>query len=356
VIRQIAIAGGGTAGHVMAGLAFLKAYHEMRINGLFLGCAYGIESHLVRARGETLTIIAGSPFEREGPAGKIAALYNAARGILEARRVLEREHVELVIGVGGYASVGPALAAHSLGLPLVIHEANATPGRANRLLGRFAARVCGGFQETAGAFGGLPVLYVGNPVAGAIRRKTAPPGNRIRFLVAGGSEGSPFLNREAPALFAAMRCQGVEVWVRHLAGRGDVEIIRNAYARAAIRVCVSSFVDGMAEIYEHADLAIACPGAMTLAEIAAAGLPSLLVPLSGAAEQHQHLNARAFATHTGASWVTEQEWDATREAAWLTSIARHPATWSDLSARAQSWGRPDAARELVRVCEEVLSG
>jgi UDP-N-acetylglucosamine--N-acetylmuramyl-(pentapeptide) pyrophosphoryl-undecaprenol N-acetylglucosamine transferase len=110
----------------------------------------------------------------------------------------------------------------------------------------------------------------------------------------------------------------------------------------------------MAEIYDQSDLVIACPGAMTLAEIAAAGLPSLLVPLSGAAEQHQHLNARAFSARTGATWVTEEDWDTTREAARLAALARDPGELSRLGARAQTWGRPCAAQELVRLCEELL--
>jgi UDP-N-acetylglucosamine--N-acetylmuramyl-(pentapeptide) pyrophosphoryl-undecaprenol N-acetylglucosamine transferase len=356
VNRRIAVAGGGTAGHVMAGLAFLNAYRERGAECVFLGSAHGIESRLLAPRGERLTVLAGSPFARQPVSGKIRALGNAARGTMEARVLLRRERVDLVIGVGGYASVGPILAARSLGIPVVIHEANASPGHANRWLGRFAARVCGGFPETGGAFGRTRVTWTGNPVNAEIRARRAAPGDRVRFLVAGGSEGSPFLNREAPKLLAGLRGMGIDLRVRHLAGERDVEAVRAAYTREKIAACVSSFVDGMAEVYDETDVAVTCAGAITLAEIAAAGLPSLLVPLDGAAEQHQHLNARAYAAHTGAYCITEQEWDASREAAWLARVARDRAAWSDLSARAKSWSAPDAARELVRVCEEVLGG
>jgi UDP-N-acetylglucosamine--N-acetylmuramyl-(pentapeptide) pyrophosphoryl-undecaprenol N-acetylglucosamine transferase len=343
----------------MAGLAFLKAYREEGAECFFFGCANGVEALLVPGSGEKLTIVKGSPYERQHFRGRMAAVINVARGTIEARRELKRLRPDLIIGVGGYASMGPSLAARSLGIPLVIHEANAVPGRANRALARFSARVCGGFEETASGFpglpAGLPVVWVGNPVNPSISTKAVPPGVRVRCLVAGGSEGSPFLNREAPSLFAALRDCGVEVSVRHVAGNGDIGAIRAAYAEVRIAACVSGFVDGMAEVYQESDFALACPGAMTLAEIAARGLPCLLVPLSTAAEQHQHANARAFAAHTGSRWTSEQAWDAPREAAWIAQIAGDPGAWSELSARVQSWARPDAAKAVVQVCEEVLS-
>jgi UDP-N-acetylglucosamine--N-acetylmuramyl-(pentapeptide) pyrophosphoryl-undecaprenol N-acetylglucosamine transferase len=356
VSRRIAITGGGTAGHVMAGLAFLKAYREEGAECFFIGAAGGEEGRLVPASGERLTIVKGSPYERQRLRGRMAAVINVARGTIEARRELKRLRPDLIIGVGGYASMGPSLAARSLGIPLVIHEANAVPGRANRALARFSARVCGGFEETASGFPGVPVEWVGNPVDCGISRRAAPPGERLRCLVAGGSEGSPFLNREAPGLFVALCERGVEVSVRHLAGNRDIGAIREAYAKAGIAACVSGFVDGMAAVYAEADFALACPGAMTLAEIAAQGLPCLLVPLSTAAEQHQDANARAFAGHTGTRWTTEQAWDARRDAAWIAQIAGDPRAWSAVSARVQSWARPGAARAVVRVCEEVLAG
>jgi UDP-N-acetylglucosamine--N-acetylmuramyl-(pentapeptide) pyrophosphoryl-undecaprenol N-acetylglucosamine transferase len=339
----------------MAGLAFLKAYREEHAECFFIGCANGVEARLVPASGEKLTIVTGSPYERQHLRGRLTAVVNVVRGTLEARRELKRLRPDLIIGVGGYASMGPSLAARSLGIPLVIHEANAVPGRANRALARFSARVCGGFEETAAGFPNVPVVWVGNPLSCGISSKAVPPGARIRCLVAGGSEGSPFLNREAPSLFAALRDCGVEVSVRHLGGNGDIDAIRSAYARVGIAASVSGFVDGMADAYQEADFALACPGAMTLAEIAARGLPCLLVPLSTAAEQHQHANARAFAAHTGIHWTSEQAWDAPREAAWIAQIARDPEAWSNLSARVQGWARPDAAKAVVQVCEEVLS-
>jgi UDP-N-acetylglucosamine--N-acetylmuramyl-(pentapeptide) pyrophosphoryl-undecaprenol N-acetylglucosamine transferase len=278
-LRRIAVAGGGTAGHVLAGLAFLKAYREETgASGFFIGCARGTETRLVPKHGEELVTIAGSPFKRESAFCQALSIVNMGRGAHEARSVLRSRGIEIVIGVGGYASLGAGLAARSLGIPLVIHEANAMPGAGNRLLARFADRICVGMEGAD--FGRCKAKWTGNPPGVEIPDRKDVTGV-LRFLVTGGSEGSPFLNREAPALFAQMKGA---VHVRHLTGQGDVSAVKRAYSAAGVDACVLPFTDQIAEFYADSDAVIACPGALTLTEIAAAGLPALLVPLSGAAD------------------------------------------------------------------------
>jgi UDP-N-acetylglucosamine--N-acetylmuramyl-(pentapeptide) pyrophosphoryl-undecaprenol N-acetylglucosamine transferase len=367
--RRIAVAGGGTAGHVAAGVAILQAYREeCGAEGYFIGCVHGMEAQLVPGRGEEIHFIAGSPYEREGWPGKLTALVNGLRGVLDARPLLRRMQTELVIGVGGYASVGAALAARSMGIPLVLHEANAQPGKANKLLARYAARVCLGFAEAGAALQARVVCHTGNPVGAPVR--PAPPGNDatlvktlvntfvndgcVRFLVTGGSEGSPFLNRHAPAMFKALAAAGVNAHVHHMTGHGDAAAVRRAYQQAGVACHIVSFSAHMEEEYAAAGFVLACAGAITLAEIAAAELPCLLVPLSGAAAAHQNANARAFSEQTGARWVTEQDWAAPREADWIASVIRDPDALAVLRSRTQAFARPDAARAVVRVCEELL--
>jgi UDP-N-acetylglucosamine--N-acetylmuramyl-(pentapeptide) pyrophosphoryl-undecaprenol N-acetylglucosamine transferase len=372
-VRRIAIAGGYTAGHVLAGLAFLKTYREeFGAEGCFIGCPGGVEDRLVPAHGERLLLIPGAAFARQGIWGQLAAVVGMLRGAFAARRLLHREHIDVVIGVGGYASVGTGLAAWSLGIPLVIHEANARPGLANLMLARVARRVCVGFQEAGRRFRNARfrkprVEFTGNPATvGPFAAKAAAGPLRVplRMLVSGGSLGSPFLNREAPRLLAELRAPGCEFTVRHLAGTphpksraaSAVEEIRRAYAESGIEARVDPFTDSIADAYADADFVIAGAGALTLADISAAGLPALLVPLADAANDHQSDNARAYCSHTGALWVAERDWNTRRIAGQIAELLGNRPRFDDIARRSHAFGRPGAALALVSICEEVLGG
>jgi UDP-N-acetylglucosamine--N-acetylmuramyl-(pentapeptide) pyrophosphoryl-undecaprenol N-acetylglucosamine transferase len=372
--RRIAIAGGYTAGHVLAGLAFLKTYREaFGAEGCFIGCPGGVEDRLVPSHGERLLLIPGVAFARQGPWGRLAAVAGMFRGAFAARRLLRRERIDLVIGVGGYASVGTGLAAWSLGIPLVIHEANAHPGLANLMLARVARRVCVGFQEAERRFHKTRfrkprVEFTGNPATvGPFTAKTAagPLRGPLRILVSGGSLGSPFLNREAPRLLAELRAPGCEFTVRHLAGTPHpkkaraapaVDEIRRAYAESGIDARVDPFTDSISDAYADADFVISGAGALTLADISAAGLPALLVPLADAANDHQSDNARAYCSHTGALWVAERDWNARRVASQIVELFGNRQRFDDIARRSRAFARPGAALALVSICEEILGG
>jgi UDP-N-acetylglucosamine--N-acetylmuramyl-(pentapeptide) pyrophosphoryl-undecaprenol N-acetylglucosamine transferase len=350
---RIAIAGGGTAGHICLGLEVLRAYRRKPgVEGIWIGCESGLESRLVPASGERLETIPGLPFAREAWKGKLAAASSILRGIPAARRLLRLERTQLVIGVGGYASISACLAARSLGLPVVLHEANAEPGLANKLLARFAQHICCGFEEAAALFGGRPVTVTGTPSSTPGTDAPAmPPAPPFRFLVAGGSLGSPFLNREAPRLFASLA--GENVTVRHLAGFSDRDAVARAYADAGVEARVDPFIHDMSPVYAEADFVISCAGAMTLAELSCLGLPSLLVPLGNAANDHQSANARAYAKRTGTGWVAEQDWNSEQQAEWLRSLLRQPELLAGMRSRVRSAARPEAADEIVRVAEQL---
>ena len=352
--RRVAVAGGGTAGHILPALDFLEAYRsECGADGYFIGCGSDLEGRLVPVRGVRLEIIPGLPWARERWHGKLRAIACLPAVVRAARRILLRERTELVIGAGGYASLGACLAAATLGLPVVVHEANFAPGLANRMLDRIASLVCVGGAETAAQFRS-PAVVTGVPagkVAGS-RRPAEPP---WQILVMGGSEGSPLLNREAPRLFSDLRRGGVAFGVRHLAGRGDRAAIERAYAGAGLAARVDGFVDDMVPVYAGADLAISSAGARTLAEIAAAGLPSLLVPLPEAANHHQSANARCYRAHTTAGPIIENPSDWTAAAAYIETIVRDPHEMRRLGECAGRRSQPNAAGNLVRACESVLA-
>jgi UDP-N-acetylglucosamine--N-acetylmuramyl-(pentapeptide) pyrophosphoryl-undecaprenol N-acetylglucosamine transferase len=351
--RRVAVTGGGTAGHIFPALEFLRAYRsEFQATGYFIGCAAGLESRLVPAQNERLELIPGLPWARQGFGGRTRALACLRAGVVAARRILQRERTQLVIGAGGYAAFSTCVAAYTLRLPVVIHEANVEPGLANRFASRLADLVCVGFPETAKRVH-TAVELTGVPV-GPIAPSSPSVGPPWRFLVLGGSEGSPVLNREAPRLFGELRSRGLSFTVRHITGFADPAAISAAYAAAGVTAEVDSFVEDRSSVYQHATLALASAGVFTLAELSAAAIPSFLVPLPGAANNHQAANASAYSARTGAMVVPESHWDSGRLAAQIEAILSDPQQLRALRDRAASWNNEGAAVRVVHACERIL--
>ena len=352
--RRIAVAGGGTAGDVLPALDFLEAYQrELGAEGYLIGCARGVEFRLAAARGVRMASIPGWPWARQSWFGKLRAVACIPAAIRAARQILLREKTELVIGAGGYASFSACAAARTLGLPMAIHEANAAPGIANRILAPFASLVCVGMAESARHFR-RPVVVTGIPCSG-IPRSAAPAGPPWHFVVLGGSEGSPLLNREAPLLFAELRRRNVSFSVRHLVGLTGKDTVERAYAAIGVDARVEGFVDDMPSVYAEASVALASAGARTLAELSAAGLPAFVVPLPGAARNHQAANASIYAAQTGAV-VLPEPWDCTAIAARIEAILAKPGELQRMAEGAARWARPHAARDVVRTCEILVTG
>jgi len=353
VARKIAVTGGGSAGHILPAIEFLQTYRrECGATGYFIGCSAGMEGRLVPASGERLQTIPGFPWARQNWIGRVRSLASIPPAVLAARRILHRERTELVIGAGGYAAFGACLAAYTLGIPVVIHEPNAAPGLANRLAARIATLVCSGFAE-ARFHANTAVEVTGVPTGGIefpAWRGTAP----WQFLVLGGSEGSPILNREAPRLFAELRRRGGDFRVRHLTGLADAAGVARAYADADVAAEVKQFVEDRAVIYRDATLAIASAGAHTMAELSAAGIPALLVPLPGAANDHQTANANLYAARTGARIVPQSEWNAAEQAGWLAQMLADPARLHRLHEGTLRWQNRNAAQNVVQACERLL--
>jgi UDP-N-acetylglucosamine--N-acetylmuramyl-(pentapeptide) pyrophosphoryl-undecaprenol N-acetylglucosamine transferase len=363
--RRIAFASGGTAGHVYPALAIAEAYRQTcgEVDVLFIGTPGGFEARLVPPRGYRLEIIRGAPLYGVDTCGKIWAAWHLGLGMVQARRLLRAMGVKLVIGLGGYASVGTLLAARYLGLHTAIHEANATPGLANRLLGRLVDRVYLGFGEAADAFPRGRALVTGTPLRGEIIaagnarqgacRDTERP---WRILVTGGSQGSPFLNRHVPDLLTRVGLDGVGLEIRHQVGNSAPEPVRAAYQAAKLSASVTPYIEDMAAAYGWADFVIACAGSGTVAELAVCGLPSLLVPLSAAAADHQAVNARAYAQASGVWWVREADWQTESLAAQLVSLFGDVMARQEAASRLRRLAIPQAAQRLVVDCEAMMAG
>jgi UDP-N-acetylglucosamine--N-acetylmuramyl-(pentapeptide) pyrophosphoryl-undecaprenol N-acetylglucosamine transferase len=359
----IALATGGTAGHVTPALAMAEAVRRRWPGArvLLLGSTRGFEARLVAAQGHAFTPLPAAPWHGAGPVARLRAVERLAVGTRAARRALAEAGADVVLGFGGYASAGAVLGARSLGLGVVLHEANARPGLSNRLLGRVASRICVAWPAAAAAFpGAARVAYTGMPIradlaALAAGDRSPPRSGHLRLVVCGGSLGSPFLNRRMPALAKAL-CEagvGVEVW--HQAGPHPLDDVRAAYAAVRVAARVQAHVDDMAAAYRWADLAVACAGAATLAELAAAGLPAVLVPFGTASDDHQADNAAAFARATGATWLRENEWHPAALAAALAPLARDASLWTAHACRVRALARPEAADAVASVCAELIA-
>jgi UDP-N-acetylglucosamine--N-acetylmuramyl-(pentapeptide) pyrophosphoryl-undecaprenol N-acetylglucosamine transferase len=359
-MRRVALVAGGTAGHVYPALEVGRAYQQAVPDArvLFIGTTNGFESRLVPAHGYRLELVPGAPLFGVGIAGKALAIARLLTGARRARTILRNERIELAIGFGGFSSAGTMLAARTLGLHTAILESNASPGLTNRLLGRVVSRTYLGCAMAGAAFEPTKTLVTGVPVRPEIMRtgtdRRANPDGRFHVLVTGGSHGSDFLNRHAAELLRFLAARGVAVDVRHQAGAWDLEAASRTYARAGISVSVTSYIEDMADAYAWAHFAISCAGAGTLAELAASGLPALLVPLAGASEDHQTANARTFTAVSGGLWVRENDWHPDVLATRIADLLTHTDSWGAASQRLRRLANAEAASAIVADCEAAL--
>jgi UDP-N-acetylglucosamine--N-acetylmuramyl-(pentapeptide) pyrophosphoryl-undecaprenol N-acetylglucosamine transferase len=356
--RRVAIAAGGTAGHVYPALAIAEAFVAARpdVEPIFFGTDDGFEARLVPEHGFRLEIVPALPFVNARAVDKARSLLAVPRGARLARARLSALGVELVVGLGGFTSAGVVLAARALGIPTLIHECNAVPGVANELLARVVDRVSVSVPDARQALG-RPAVVTGQPVRAAIRRAPRPPRDArrpLRVLVAGGSLGAPALNDAAPPLLAALAARGLELEVVHQTGRSDPRPTEAAYRVAGVRARVLRYLDDVPEAYAWADLALARCGASTLAELALTGLPAILVPIRDHAREHQSANAEAL-VRAGAAWrVSEDALTPARVLPWLEPVLLDPAVLASMSARASATATPGAARAVVEACLPLL--
>ncbi len=360
--RRLLIAVGPTAGHVYPALAIAEAYRARYadVEVRFAGALDPLAARLLGRSGYALEPVSASPLVNVGPGARLAAAGRVVTGLLQARRVLRARHTRLVLGVGGYASGAILLAARTLGARVVIHEANVVPGLANRLLAPFAHRVYLGFAAAAPALAARDPLVTGHPVRADIaalagERRAAPDRDRLaRVLVLSSTRGERFLAERVPDLLAAVERRGVAVEVLHQSGQLAADWVAHAYRLAGVKATVAPYLDEIASAYRWADLVVARSGAGTIAEVAAAGVPALLVPLTDAPGDHQAANAVAFAAAGAGVVVREAEWRRDPLAARVAALLGE-AGWTAAAAAARRLARPDAAARIVADCEILMT-
>ena len=347
---------GGTGGHVYPALAVA---HELRARGVditWLGTPDSFESRVIPDQGFRLETVKISGLRGKGLRRWLSLPFNLATAMLQAGRVLVRNRPALVLGMGGFVSGPGGLVARLMGIPLVIHEQNAIPGMTNRWLARIATRVAEAFP---GSFGtSRDVVVTGNPVRREIvglraGRSTEITEGPMRLLVLGGSLGAQALNETLPAAVARMDAS-LRPRIRHQAGKGKDEQTRRDYAGAGVEADVSPFIANMAEAYAWADIVVCRAGALTVSELAAAGVGAILVPYPHAVDDHQTRNAQYLVAGGAALLMPQQQLEPGGLANALTALASAPEQRRAMAAAAKSLGRPEATMRVADLCEEVL--
>jgi UDP-N-acetylglucosamine--N-acetylmuramyl-(pentapeptide) pyrophosphoryl-undecaprenol N-acetylglucosamine transferase len=354
----ILIMAGGTGGHVFPGLAVAEVLRERKRAVVWLGTQQGLEARVVPQNGIDIEWVTISGVRRRGVLAWIAAPFKTAAATIQVLGTLRRRRPSAVLGMGGFVSGPGGTATWLARRPLLIHEQNAIVGTTNRWLARIADRVFEAFPKTFPER--VAARCIGNPVRRAIAaippRGDAGAGRsaRPRLLVLGGSQGARALNERVPAAVALLPAD-LRPEILHQAGK-TIDAARAAYAAAGVDGEVLPFIDDMAAAYAGADLVIARAGALTLAELAAAGVAAILVPYPYAVDDHQSRNAAYFAAAGAALVVAESNLAPDNLAEMLESLLRDRARLQQMSASARGLARPDAARVLAEACIELAEG
>ncbi|MGB5080454.1 MAG: undecaprenyldiphospho-muramoylpentapeptide beta-N-acetylglucosaminyltransferase [Burkholderiales bacterium] len=349
--RTIMIMAGGTGGHVFPGLAVADFLRASGWRVVWLGARSGMEATLVEGRGYDMAWVNFSGLRGKGPVAFFLLPVRLLRAFWQSARAIFAQRPDVVLGMGGYISFPGGMMAALLGKPLVIHEQNSIAGLANRVLARLADRVLCAFPGALAR-----ATLTGNPVRPGIAA-VASPGERysrrsgpLRVLVIGGSLGAKALNETVPgavALLPGDRRPGVT----HQAGARHLESLQQAYSAAGVPARTTAFIEDMAAAYAEADLVVSRAGATTVAEIAAVGVASVLVPYPHAVDDHQRANARFLADAGAAILVSQSEFTAESLAALIGGFDRE--RLGAMAQRARSLARPDATEAVAKACVEL---
>jgi UDP-N-acetylglucosamine--N-acetylmuramyl-(pentapeptide) pyrophosphoryl-undecaprenol N-acetylglucosamine transferase len=348
------IMAGGTGGHIFPALAVAEHLRAHGWNIVWVGVRGGMEERLIPQRGYAMSWVRFSGIRGKGllatallPLNLLVAFWQTARAIFAHRP-------DVVLGMGGYVSFPGAMMASLFNRPLAIHEQNSVAGLANRVLAKLADRVLTTFPNAFGE--ATAVIWTGNPVRQEIVAMS-PPENRyaaragqLRVLIVGGSQGAQVLNTVVPEALALM-APAARPRVVHQAGGAYHEAVRARYRDRGVGAEVLPFIDDMAGRYAETDLIVCRAGATTVAEIAAAGVASVLVPYPYSVDDHQTLNARFLADRGAALLIAQSELTAQWLANVLSSVTRERLLAMGQAAR--SAGKPEATRSVAQVCAEL---
>lgn len=351
-VKSVVVMAGGTGGHVFPALAVAEALRAQGVRIHWLGTRAGIEAELVPAHGFDITYLNVSGVRGQGLVRLLLAPFKIARSVIAAMRTLNVVKADCVIGLGGYVTGPGGVAARLLGKPLIIHEQNAVAGFTNRQLSRMATRVLEAFPSAFPA--SEKVQCVGNPVRTDITTLPMPDARfaerngALRVLVMGGSQGAVALNELVPEALSLLAGQ-VPIEIRHQAGKKNTEKAVAQYRSLGLKAEVLPFIDDMAAMYGWADLAICRSGALTVSELAAAGVASVLIPYPFAVDDHQTANGRYLSDAGAALLISQKELTAEKLARELKPLMNRDALLS-MARKARAKAQPESTDTVVAAC------
>jgi len=349
--RSILIMAGGTGGHIFPALAVADILRAQGWRVTWLGAPRSMEAELVPRHGYEMAWVRFSGVRGKGllrllllPFDLLVAMWQSAAAIL-------RHRPDVVLGLGGYITFPGGMMAALLRRPLVIHEQNSIAGLSNKVLARVAQKVLSGFPDVLAR-----AVWCGNPVRSDIaalpdpQQRYAARSGRLNVLVVGGSLGAKAINLALPQALALLP-QEVRPNVLHQTGKQHFEAVKRAYQQAGVQADIKPFMDEMARHYGNADLVICRAGALTVAELAAAGVASILIPFPFAVDDHQTRNARFLSQHGAAVLLPQSELSAEKLAQLLRELSREKLL--AMAQQARSLAKADAALRVAQVCAEL---
>ncbi|NNF15847.1 MAG: undecaprenyldiphospho-muramoylpentapeptide beta-N-acetylglucosaminyltransferase [Gammaproteobacteria bacterium] len=358
-MNRILVMAGGTGGHIFPALAVAEVLRASGCEVCWLGSRGGMEEQLVGQAGYAGDWIAVGGLRGKGWFTTIAAPLRLLVSLLQAVAVMIRRRPSVVLGMGGFASGPGGVAAWLLRRPLVVHEQNAVAGTTNRILARFARQVFSAFPDSFP--GGRAAEVVGNPVRSSIialplpEQRMAARHGPIRVLVLGGSQGALMLNQYVPGELATLAAT-TAIAVHHQSGDKTHATACESYADTDLNVQVDRFIDDMSGAYAWADIVICRAGALTVSELAAAGLAAVLVPFPYAIDNHQAANAQQLVRLGAARVLMQDELKPGKLAAVLTELVADRKRLTVMATAARQLARPDAASRVADRCLRLAAG
>ncbi|RVU83436.1 undecaprenyldiphospho-muramoylpentapeptide beta-N-acetylglucosaminyltransferase [Leucothrix sargassi] len=355
--RPVLITAGGTGGHVYPGLAVARALQEQGIPVVWMGTRKGLEARVIPEAGIEMAWLDVSGLRGKGVMALALAPVRLMKALYQSVGIMRKHKPVAVLGMGGFVAGPGGLVASLMGIPVVIHEQNAVPGLTNRLLSKVSTKVLEGFPGSFVSAKSKSVP-VGNPVRKDISSLPAPAERmqaregRLNLLIIGGSLGAQALNEAVPQAVALLD-ESIRPVIRHQAGRNKDEMTQAVYDKSAVDGTITPFIDDMAEAYAWADLVICRSGALTVAELAAAGLASVLVPYPYAVDDHQTANGLYLSENGAAILLPQTSLTPEALASHLTRLLQAPERLLQMSEKAKELARPDATAEVAAIVAKL---
>ena len=350
--RSILIMAGGTGGHIFPALAVADRLREQGWQVTWLGAPDSMEAELVPKQGYEMALVRFSGLRGKGWLRRLLLPWNLLIALWQSAVAIFLHRPDVVLGMGGYITFPGGMMAAFLRRPLVIHEQNSVAGLSNKVLARVASRVMSGFPDV------LPkAIWCGNPVRSSIAALPEPQpryaarSGKLNVLVVGGSLGAQAINQAVPQALALMS-EELRPNVVHQTGRQHHAAVVQMYQQAGVKADIRAFIDDMAESYAAADLVICRSGALTVAELAAAGVASLLIPYPSAVDDHQTHNARFLSERGAAVLLPQTALTAEKLAQWLGEQRREKLL--AMAQQARGLARADAAAAVAALCTEIV--